>query len=235
MYNIPSDVYTSHPQLSRALPLVSKQLSTLSLKGACNSMISNEELITYVGKFFESKLLLMFVYDDINGYSSRTNITILDSTVDILLDQDDVIHLESIVTETPKFEVIRFKRLTEHLPEYPDDFYELIENNEVYTDIITAYRIFSKRKICLQYPNYAKQMTKEYFDHVVNQLLNHAPTLASYLLSNSIIINIYPLIRRALNFFESRDYEDISEYQKRIKDKIDLMLNDINQYIDDHI
>lgn len=52
MYSIPEDVYSEYPEISRALPSVSKELSSLASKGACKSFIRGDEIISYIENTF---------------------------------------------------------------------------------------------------------------------------------------------------------------------------------------
>ena len=136
-----------------ALLLISKQLSSLSLRGACNSFIRDDEIISYIERGGFNKL-----------------------------------------------------------------------------GIITIYKIFSGRTICQQYPNYAKQLTKDYFNYIITQL--NSPLLYLYLISNAIILNYELSVTAALDDFNKLPNENIKQYSERVKDEIDAYIYDIKETID---
>jgi len=235
MYSIPTDVYVSYPEMSRTLPLVSKQLSGLSLRGSCNSLISNHELTEYITYQAFSKFGMITIYDNDDGYNSRIDLFVIDKFLGLVLQDEDWIDFDGTVSETPEFQINNIKRSDGDL-DFPFDYIDYIKNDKeyssIYPDISTVYQIFSKRRICSQYPNYEKQMTKEYLYHIVKELNNHKPSLYLYLICNIMILNMNINMRDTISLMRKRAGEDIGKYVERINEEMDNILDDINEYID---
>jgi hypothetical protein len=232
MDTLPQDVYTNYSSLSRALPLVSKQLSQISLRGACNSMINKEELTEYMRNVREYNKLCFFVsYENF----SRTDIFVADKFIGLLLQDEDWIHFEGSVHDAP-FKINNIKRSEEEDLEFPYDFINYIKTEkdylEIFTDINTAYKIFSKRRLCLQYPNYAKDMTKEYFSYIINSLNDNKSAIYLYLISNVMILNIDINLRDTFKIFENRYRENIEKYEIRVIGELESILDEVVNYID---
>lgn len=197
MNSLPYDVYISYPELSRSLLNVSKQLSLLSLKGACDSFINDNEIINYILQYNYSKLGIIIIFDK---YESHTHIFLNDTNID-----EEWINYEENTLEITHLNSLRFT------PKDICEYIKLKRHQNIYPDIITIYKIFSNRISCQKLPNYAKQLTKEYFNFVTKQLTT--TSLYIYLISNNIILNHVDSL-------------------KLLPKKIELLIDNINLYID---
>jgi len=227
MYNIPSDVYTSYPKLSRALPLVSKQLSQLSIRGACNSLISKEELINYVDESKYTKIGIMYIQDKETHFEADMNIYFYHKLLDIIKN-GGMEHIRGTVEERPVLNGYQLSREKGNLNDISENIKK--EGLIIYPDIKTSYKIFSKRSQCLQYPNYAKQMTKIYLNNIISDLNDHLYTLSFYLVSNMFLLNMSTLRDPYIVFkYNIDDNYDI------IEQLVKTQINEVNNYIDERL
>jgi hypothetical protein len=233
MYTLPQDIYKTYPNISRALPLVSKQLSALSLDTACNTFPSDKEIQNFIseGKFV--KLGIMFVFINEREYESQLHMFLDDKMVDLYLKKDQWLYFQGKVKEIPTFEISNLKGVKDEMlvPDDIVDYMNMKYHQYAFPDIITMHKIFSKRTLCKQMnQNYAKQMTKKYFNHIVSQL--NAPSLYSYLISNAIILNYDISPKKVSKDSKKLDGEDIKSYRERFNDEIKAYTYDINNSID---
>lgn len=208
---IPEDIYTSHPEISKLLLSVSKHLRSVSLKGACNSLIDKNELVRYIdiedykiigiACIYNNDELIMdiFVNDVIDGwirFTSRKE-----------LSKNDTVELTKI-----NYGNINPKDVSIHMK----DDVSKTQLTDVYVDILNAHKIFTNRVSCQKIENYAKLLTKDYFDFMLKYLNNQF--LYSYLFLNIII-------------FQMNNPDDILQEKYRPSENVESLISNIFYYI----
>ena len=171
---IPEDVYMYHPELAKSLVSVSKTLSSLSIKSACKSFIKDKEIKNYISQYNYSKLGIIIIFDEDDCH---THIFMDESFID-----DDWINF--------KGNTLQITNISNNFTITPKNIYEYIKlkrYQNIYPDIITIYKIYSNRTSCQKIPNYAKELTKEYFNFIITKL--KSTSLYLYLIANNIILN----------------------------------------------
>ena len=226
MHTLYEDIYTSYPELSRGLTNVSNELLRLSLRGACNSLIGRKELSKHIDYNSGNNVSVILISDTIETYGAEIKMIYRHNFLDIMNYVSYTANISAGITEIPVMDIEEFKKSSEQY--LPDDI-DSEETTSVYVDVKTAYDIFSNRKQCLQYPDYAKESTMNYLNNVVSTLSNHLPTLSFYLVSNLILLDlpIFTTMEELYDAINEESHEDLKNIIKEQLEEINTFINNV--------
>jgi hypothetical protein len=190
MNRIPSDVFKSYPDIGLPLIFLSKDLNKLTVGVRCDTYPATKELTLYIKNDNYTRLTIFFLYSNTNYMKSLTHLH------DPLLWESgymNTIMMGELEVNNETGE-IKIKLPTFEFGMSKETITEEMENaDECFVDVKNAYKIFSLRKDCLIYENYAKYMTIAYFNHIIDKLNSPEKIhlLHFYLIINAVSLELF--------------------------------------------